>query len=289
MANIVLNDLLAVFFLLGLTVIYFPQFYKIIKKKTSIGFSVWFMFLGHTASFLSCLNALIFYINNWWTCHGSLNCTEKFLGFGLIIIQWLLYWMQYVLFVWYYPYKQTDSLIAGEKPHRKRLKLQTITFIASHVIGLIYLGVTLGLLGHHGWRNASSSDLRTWSTIMEVTISVMFLSHYIPQIWETYRLKKVGSLSLVTLALMTPGTFAWTVFLATQSSLVPNSQGSDPSVWVPYLIVGAFQAVLLAIGIYYDRKEKKRDQYRLLLDDLEKDMGGAKYDELSPDFEVVSN
>ena len=69
------NDLMAIGFLVGLIIIYIPQFYKITSKKTSIGFSGWFIFLGHTGSFLACLNALIFYINNYKVNDANPNYT----------------------------------------------------------------------------------------------------------------------------------------------------------------------------------------------------------------------
>ena len=121
----------------------------------------------------------------------------------------------------------------------------------------------------HHWHNVSSSDVTTLITVIQVGITGMFLIHYIPQIWETYKLKRAGSLSLITLSLMTPGSFFWTVFLATQSYLVPNSKGeSNPLVWVPYLVVGIFQGILLIMGLYYERQTKKRiGVYEVLIDD----------------------
>ena len=274
MADTIINDLFALGFLIGLLIIYVPQFYKINKKRTSLGFSVWFMFLGHTASFISCLNALVFYINNLWTCHGIRNCTEEFLGFGLIGIQWFLYWIQYLLFVKFYPKKKSRKLLGEDDPPLtfcQKLQTPKATLIYSHVIGVIFLCLTMGLLGHHHWINPSTDDLKVWVGVMEGTISIMFLAHYIPQIWETYKLKQVGSMSLITLALMTPGTFLWAIFLATQSFWIPEAEGSSPLVWVPYLIVGAFQVGLLVMGIYYDRKNKEINQYRKLLFNISDD------------------
>ena len=250
--------------------VYIPQFLKIMELKNSRGFNTWFMFLGHTGAYLSCLNALIFYINNWWTCSNTLNCTEKFLGFGLIIVQWFLYWILYFLFVKYHPKPDKSNLeyVTRYKWFYRR-GFPYWSFIFSNIICVVFTIITLIVLDLHGWKNAQTSDINVLIIIMQVVITSMFLIHYIPQIWETYKLKQAGSLSLITLGLMAPGTFLWTIFLATQKYLVPNSKGeSSPFVWVPYLIVGIFQAILLGMGIYYERQRKKKSgPYSILISD----------------------
>lgn len=257
MSDTWLNNAFAIIFLIGLIIIYIPQYHKIIVSRSSLGFSTWFMFLGHTASFLSCLNTLVFYINNWWHCHGSVDCLEDFLGFGLIVIQWFLYWIQYLMFIKYYPEQNHHNHQEPQCKWYQGYQLAKITFIISHLIGLGFLAITLGLLGYHGWHDTNTSDLKGLTEAMEVIILIMFTSHYLPQIWETYQLKKPGSLSLITLGLMTPGSFLWTAFLALQDKMVPGSKSSNPAVWIPYLIVGTFQGVLLAMCLYYDKQEKK--------------------------------
>lgn len=273
------NLLLTIFFTLGLLVIYMPQYWKMFRMKSSYGFHQLFMFLGHTASFLSCLNSLIYYINNWWNCHGSLGYTESFFGFGLIVFQWILFWVFYVMYILYHPQDRPDVIVSGEKCGCGGIfqtrKMATAFFIVSHLIMVFGLAMTLGLLGSAGWHESQTNGgLMIWSGVLELTILVMFLAHYLPQIYETYRLKKVGSLSLVTLGMMCPGTFFWTAYLALQPNLVNNGEDdahqvetglmkSQVMVWLPYLIVGIMQFVLLVIGIYYERYQKKLNRYYL--------------------------
>lgn len=281
------NLLFTIGFAFGLLVIYIPQFWKIISMKTSFGFNQLFMFMGHTASFFSCLNSLIFYINNWWSCHGSLNCTESFFGFGLIVFQWLLFWVFYVLYILYHPRDRHDIVGKGCKTR----KMAFAFFIISHIMILIGLVVTLVLLGTAKWHESDqNSRLMVWSGLLELVILFMFLGHYLPQLYETYQLKRVGSLSLVTLGMMCPGTFLWTIYLALQPNLANNGQDdshqetigmfkSQIMIWFPYLIVGIMQLVLLVIGIYYERRRKKLSKYYMVLNIDEEDRIGDHTEE----------
>lgn len=277
------NLLFTIGFTVGLLVIYLPQFWKMISMKSSHGFNQLFMFMGHTASFLSCLNSLIYYINNWWNCHGSLECTESFFGFGLIVFQWLLFWVFYVLYIIYHPQDRHDVVIINSSDSGcecghlfKTRKIAICFFIASHIIIFLSTVCTLSILGVARWHESEQNpELMIWSGILELLILILFLGHYIPQIYETYQLEQVGSLSLITLGLMCPGTFVWTVYLAMQPGLTNNGQkeshpdatifNSQLMVWIPYLIVGIMQFILLVIGIYYERRRAKLNKYYVKL------------------------
>lgn len=259
----IVNDAVGIIFMIGLTLIYIPQFLKLYRKKTSHGFNPWFMFLGHTAAFWTCCNTLVYYINSWWSCHGTTNCSESFLGFALVLLQWLLYFVMYLFYLKYLSDPQKPYY--ASRPNLTRQRLIHYTFGASVLLCVLSLTVTLTLLSTHQWHDpTTTTNLSIWTDGLEVLILIFFLIHYFPQIYETYTLQDAGSLSLITLGLMAPGTFLWTIFLAVQGSFVKNNQQvSSPLVWVPYLIVGTMQTILLMMGLYYERK-KRRNLYLLL-------------------------
>ena len=304
------NDVLALVFFVGLTIVYVPQYYKIIKMTSSKGFSPWFLFLGYSASFLSCVNSIIYYLKSLLDCSRGWDCMEKSYGFTLLCLQWLLFLIFYVLFLVYFDntpepnnnnnnISLTDSSVpaistsVSNNVSRKSRWIQCfkktfvattkgtvlIHFLIAQIVGLTALIFTLVLLHDNDWNSNTSNDmnqnnvvveLRTGSKVMEVGTMIMFCLHYVPQILETIYLKNVGSLSLVTLGILCPGTFLWTYFLATQNSITGNGDKSDDlSIWLPYLATGILQLILLIIGIYYeirDRRMKKSRQYLLLLD-----------------------
>lgn len=323
-----LQDYLAIGFTLGLTIIYAPQFYKMIKMKSSEGFHPWYVFLGYMASTISCINAVIYYWDDLASSVDWRPYIESISGFVLLVFQWLLFLIFYLIFVKYYKASTTTNITGAseeinvprsgaadwritnsqeedfftdepdlqvndsniiEVPQiytairpiqlkkkgfayiKDRLillkdklasvfalrtkKSNIILFILCQILGIILLLITLLIiLVERKYATPQQQDdinrgINIWSNILEITTLVMFCLHYLPQIWETVRLKKVGSLSLVTLGMMCPGTFLWTYFLANQSD-------ANLSIWLPYFSVGIMQAVLLAIGIYYEVRDR---------------------------------
>jgi len=74
-----------------------------------------------------------------------------------------------------------------------------------------------------------------------------------PQIYSTYRLKAVGSYSILTLAIQAPGTLVVVYFL-----LFISKEGI--STWLAYLTAGIQQLILLSLLIYYNYKGKKDEE-----------------------------
>jgi uncharacterized protein with PQ loop repeat len=245
-----INDVVASIFAIGITIIYIPQFYKLIKTKTGHGFNIWFMFLGHTAAFLSWINALTIYVPAWRSCSSTRECSDTTLGFILIVLQWLLYWLQYTMILYY-----------GVKRTIGNSRILMITYLGSHLIALTTLSCTLYFL--FNTTNPYVEKMDRFSMSIGVMIMVMFLSHYIPQLWETWHLKDVGSISLVTLGLMCPGTFAWTIFLALQGYVTGNASLGRWQIWVPYLLVAISQLSLLIMGLYYDYRARQKKRHLL--------------------------
>lgn len=251
-----INDLVGLFFLVALVLINIPQFLKIYRLKSSHGFSIWFMFLGYSAAFLSWINSLTFYINSWWKCHGSRECAEGFIGLGIILIQWVLYLISYLLFLYYL--SQPAVKLYYSRISRRCLAIST--FCTAQVIGVLSLTITLVLLAKHNFQPSDppSVDLTSWASTQEIIILIFFLIHYLPQLYETYRIKRAGSISLISLGIMCPGSYLWTIFLAVQGYVLKNNQAGNPMVWIPYLAISVMQTVLLVMGIYYEHRANKR-------------------------------
>ncbi|CAD6945763.1 hypothetical protein CF336_g5710 [Tilletia laevis] len=96
---------LSIFLCVGLVVSYLPQIIRIIHKKSSLGFSPWFLLLGATSSSSSFLNLVAL---QWGLvrCCGVVSagsCAESMMGIVQVMIQWLLFNVVLVLFLVYYP------------------------------------------------------------------------------------------------------------------------------------------------------------------------------------------
>lgn len=89
----------------GLILSYLPQIIRIVNKKSSLGFSPWFLLLGATSSASTFLNVVSL---QWGVvrCCMSLTagkCLESLLGIFQVGLQWLLFVSVLVLFLVYYP------------------------------------------------------------------------------------------------------------------------------------------------------------------------------------------
>ncbi|KAK0529674.1 hypothetical protein OC842_004168 [Tilletia horrida] len=96
---------LSIFLCVGLVVSYLPQIIRIVHKKSSLGFSPWFLLLGATSSSSSFLNLVAL---QWGLvrCCGVISagaCAESMMGIVQVMLQWLLFNVILVLFLVYYP------------------------------------------------------------------------------------------------------------------------------------------------------------------------------------------
>ncbi len=81
---------------------------------------------------------------------------------------------------------------------------------------------------------------------------VLAALQYLPQIWTTFRRRSIGSLSLITMCLQTPGSFVFAYSIA-------RRPGTNWSSWVLFVVTGSLQGLLLLICIYF----KVRDKYHI--------------------------
>jgi hypothetical protein len=77
----------------------------------------------------------------------------------------------------------------------------------------------------------------------------MCIVQYVPQMITTCRLKSSGSLSLLLLALQSPGGFINAAFMWI-------GQGDDWTTWISILAAAVQQAILLGICLYFKHKKK---------------------------------
>lgn len=85
-----------------------------------------------------------------------------------------------------------------------------------------------------------------WAGFLGLQATILTSVQYFPQIWMTYRLKHIGSLSIPMMCIQTPGGFV----LA--ASMYARLGPSGWSQWCIYLAVASCQGVLLVMAIYYE-------------------------------------
>lgn len=95
--------------------------------------------------------------------------------------------------------------------------------------------------------------LGAWANILGLSAAALALVQYFPQIWTTYHLRHVGSLSVLMMVIQTPGSFVWA------GSLAARLGAEGWSTWGVYLVTGCLQGSLLSMGIYFELQAKKLD------------------------------
>eukprot|EP01102_Stenamoeba_stenopodia_P018144 TRINITY_DN6619_c0_g1_i2.p1 TRINITY_DN6619_c0_g1~~TRINITY_DN6619_c0_g1_i2.p1 ORF type:complete len:160 (+),score=26.76 TRINITY_DN6619_c0_g1_i2:241-720(+) len=97
----------------------------------------------------------------------------------------------------------------------------------------------------------SNPDRTQLSDALSVIASVCNIITWLPQIWQTYRLKSPGALSVGMLALQAPGALLVIVF---QGIL----EHKGPQTWAPYVATGTQQTILIAMCLYYMWQERRK-------------------------------
>lgn len=98
------------------------------------------------------------------------------------------------------------------------------------------------------------NHLQGLANVLGVLAGALAAVQYLPQIWTTWRLQHVGSLSIPMMCIQTPGGF---VFAA---SLAARLGPSGWSTWAVYLVLAVLQGVLLIMGLSFEYRDWKARQ-----------------------------
>jgi hypothetical protein len=96
---------------------------------------------------------------------------------------------------------------------------------------------------------APSAQLTAWANFLGIQSTILASLQYIPQLYTTWTLKHVGSLSIPMMCIQTPGSFVWAISLASR-------EGTKWSSWVTYVATGCLQGGLLIMCIVWESQKK---------------------------------
>jgi uncharacterized protein with PQ loop repeat len=147
----------------------------------------------------------------------------------------------FVLFLVFFRYNSVDDA-DDEELDEDHPRWQTALLVASLTLlhGLAVIVVT-GVLS-----SVAKEYLPTWANILGVMAALLAAVQYIPQIWTTYHLKHVGSLSIPMMCIQTPGGFVFA------GSLFARLGWAGWSSWGIFVLTATMQGVLLSLAIYYE-------------------------------------
>ncbi|KAI9099547.1 hypothetical protein DFS34DRAFT_76467 [Phlyctochytrium arcticum] len=245
---------LGCFITTGLLVSYLPQYHKIIQKKNSQGLSLWFLFLGAVGMASTVGNILLLQYPSVLCCRSSawtaLICFENTFGITQLSLQTLCFMTIMLLFYIYYPSdeKYLDPSDPSTYSRPWRMAIGVGAFLISYTT-LLLLSVLIIL-----WKTADedgNSEVAVWfAGVLGMLAMMTAISQFLPQIVHTLKTKKIGALSIPTMAMQSPGSLIFAYSLAVQP-------GANWSSWLPYLVSGILQGVLMLICIALSWKEKR--------------------------------
>jgi len=251
----------------GITVSYLPQHFRIIKKKTSEGFSPYFLLLGSTSSAAGMMNM---FVMQWeiMKCCKTVSaglCLESVGGIIMVGIQWFMFAVILVLYMIYFPQhlKYVEAVDDDENTGRvgpikeKKVKTETwhLSIIVSWIVFLHLLFITVTTFILLGSQEASPEpgmprQLSRWATFLGVSSAGLAVCQYAPQLVHTYKMGLVGALSIPMMMLQTPGT----VFMVISIMLRP---GTNWTSWITFATTCVMQGSLLCMCIIFRIRQNK--------------------------------
>ncbi|TPX68914.1 hypothetical protein SpCBS45565_g02857 [Spizellomyces sp. 'palustris'] len=238
----------------GLILSYVPQFIKIVQRKTSEGLSLWFLLLGAIGMASTVGNmALLQYPyvlcckRPMWT---PLMCFENTLGLTQVGIQTVCFMTCVVLYFAYYP--AAKKHIPNTVPPAYAPQWRRSLYIGCIIIMWIVI-LTVGVIAILAFDADALGYSRTaeWvAGVLGLIAMQTSLMQFFPQIVHTWFAKAVGALSIPTMLMQCPGSFIFVYSLAVQP-------GANWTSWLPYLVSGVLQGVLLTMCIVFSMRNKE--------------------------------
>jgi hypothetical protein len=148
-----------------------------------------------------------------------------------------------VLFLVFFRYDDAnapDEELIDDQP-----KWQTAVMVASLCI---FHGLIIAVLSMI-FALAMPSYLNFWANLLGIMAAALAAVQYIPQIWTTYHLKHIGSLSIPMMCIQTPGGFLFA------GSLFVRLGWEGWSTWGIFILTALMQGCLLSMAIYYELKK----------------------------------
>ncbi|KAM3074623.1 hypothetical protein ACMFMG_008051 [Clarireedia jacksonii] len=219
-------------------------------RGTSEGISPFFILLGTTSGTCAFANILVLPASraDVACCKtvSTFECAAGLLGIAQVGVQWFCFSIILLLFLVFFPRSPVLPTLDNNKQHTWRTAI-TVAFVCL-LHGLVTVIISAALAYSH------PNQLGTWANTLGIMATVLAAIQYIPQIWMTYNLGHVGSLSIPMMLIQTPGSFVWS------ASLAARLGAEGWSTWGVFLVTGCLQGCLLVMGICFEVKARRESK-----------------------------
>jgi len=264
---------LSIIILLGILISYLPQHLRIIRLRSSYGLSPYFILLGTTSGTCAFANILVLPKSRVdIACCREVDkfpCVAGLLGIAQVGVQWSCFTVILLLFLIFFPRNgSTPPVDVEDDPPKEHLAPSYRTALIVAALCVLH-AVVIAILSFF-FVYARPEHAQAWANFLGIFSTVLASIQYFPQIYTTYLLKRVGSLSIPMMCIQTPGSFVWAGSLAARL-------GSEAwSAWGVYLVTGCLQGTLLVMGSYFEIMHERA---------VKKDLQ-ARVAQATPEFET---
>lgn len=150
-----------------------------------------------------------------------------------------------LLFLVFFP-RQDGRDAAGPATARYRDALVVVAVSVTHMVATFIASVALYA--------RAPAYLQLWANVLGVMAASLASVQYIPQLYTTWKLQAVLSLSIPMMCMQTPGSFLFAANLAVRLGI------AGWSAWGVYIVTGCLQGCLLIMALVFRAREKGKGQ-----------------------------
>lgn len=246
---------------------YLSQHYRIIARRSSEGISPYFVLLGTTGGTCALSNILVLPASraDIACCKeiSEFDCFAGLLGILQVALQWSCFAIMYVsmkktawidslysyqfrllLFLLFFP---NATSLHPTKASAPKPSFRTALVVAGICVLHGFLTAVLNVVIINKYPDASQS----YANVLGILATVLASIQYLPQLYTTFKLKAVGSLSIPMMCIQTPGSFLWA------GSLAARVGWAGWSTWFVYVVTGILQGGVLGMGIFFELRNRR--------------------------------
>jgi len=243
------NFTLSILILLGILISYLPQHHRIIVRRSSDGISPYFVLLGTTSGTCAFANILTLPASQRdLGCCKELSrfaCAAGLLGIAQVGVQWVCFTVILFLFLLFFP--SATPLTPPSKPTSQPSLRTAIAVFLTCILHLILVFLVSVVIIYR-----VPFHLALWANVLGIMGTCLAAIQFLPQIYTTWKLQAVESLSIPMMCIQTPGSFVWV------GSLAARFGWEGWSTWGIYLVTGVLQGCLLTMGITFELREFRK-------------------------------
>ncbi|OMJ30120.1 hypothetical protein AYI69_g341 [Smittium culicis] len=267
----------SVFMIIGTYLSYTPQIYKIYNLRSSEGISPYFILLGSLGAVSNIFNYLILHFWIIECCqkivirftHPSILFPPHHYPFSPPYYKTLFLKLKSFFNLYLEPsilrnqttWNDTSFRPVYPIPHSLESEnsspnnqpsspsyLYTETYQetlkVAHSILLYITFLTLATFTFSSTVGISADVTKRFAQLLGIFSLMVTMTQFLPQIFKTFRMKRVGSFSIPMMLIQTPGGFLFSYILAKQ----PDSNWTS---WISTLFAACFQGILLMLCLYF--------------------------------------